>query len=89
MKYFVILAFIFMSEISFAQRRFYRQPRTRPTLTYDLGVAFGQYNNESYTEVTLGFNYKLFEPILWRNAVFTRMGDVENIFGLDTSLRFV
>lgn len=72
-----------------AQKRFYRQPRTRPTLTYDLGVAFGSYNNDSYTEITLGFNYKLLENILWRNAAFSRMGNVENIFGVDTSLRYV
>jgi hypothetical protein len=59
-----------------------------PTFVYDLGVSGGTYDNEDYTEVNLGLSWYAMEHLAWRNSVFGRF-TTTNIFGLDSSLRFV
>lgn len=57
-------------------------------ITFDLGASFGSYNDLTYTEVNLGFNTYFSEYFAWRNAVFGRfMSTVDNIYGVDSSLR--
>jgi hypothetical protein len=57
--------------------------------TYDLGASTGTYNSYSYSEITIGLNYYLTNFLIWRNALFTRMGSgIDSASGLDTSARF-
>jgi hypothetical protein len=94
MKFSIIivgLAIVFASPFCWAQKRHRSSPPSNPYLfTYDLGASFGNYNNSSYTEITLGLNWYLREFLIWRNAVFTRFGSmIDSVTGLDSSVRFV
>lgn len=61
-------------------------PHYHPTLTYDLGVSSGTYNNRNYTEALFGVSYFFKEWLAWRNALFYRFAD-QTLFGLDSSAR--
>lgn len=61
-------------------------------VTYDLGASTGSTTTATgevtYTEANLGVNLFLGDYISWRNAGFSRFQTgVENVYGLDTSLR--
>lgn len=72
---------------TFAQRS--RQAASASTLSWDLGASMGSYGGSSYTEINLGLNWLLTDYLIWRNAAFGRMvTGAENVYGLDTSLRF-
>ncbi len=61
-----------------------------PTLSYDLGLSSGTYNDKGYSEVQLGLNWAALEHLIWRNSLFTRFGSgIRSTGGLDTSARFV
>jgi hypothetical protein len=59
-------------------------------MSYDIGASTGSYNSYSYSEVTLGLNWYLFDNFIWRNAAFTRFGSQsDSTLGVDSSFRFI
>ena len=59
-------------------------------LTYDIGASLGNSSNRSYQELSLGVNAYFYEWLVWRNAGFARFIEgADNMYGLDTSARFV
>ncbi len=59
-----------------------------PYATYDLGLSVGNSGSRNYSELDVGLNYFFKNWFAWRNAVFARFINPENIYGLDTSGRF-
>lgn len=56
-------------------------------LTYDIGFSTGSSGGVSYSEANLGLNLFIKEWLAWRNALFSRFVNPENIYGLDSSMR--
>jgi hypothetical protein len=54
-----------------------------------IGVSSGNASGQSYTEVNLGIGYYFFKWLELENSLFTSLNRVENISGLDSSLRGV
>jgi hypothetical protein len=85
----VAVATLLASHSAKAQKRMRRSAETTHRMTYDLGASTGTYNSYSYSEITVGLNYYLTNFLIWRNALFTRMGTgVDSASGIDTSARF-
>ncbi len=88
-KLFIFAIISFVSHGAHASR-----PQTSDELFYkrsfDLGLSTGTYNNISYTEADLGLNLYFNPHLDLRNALFGRFASgVQNVFGLDSSLRGV
>lgn len=59
-------------------------------LTYDISGSLGSYSGRGYQEISLGLNAHFAEWFIWRNAGFARFTEgTDNIYGLDTTARFV
>ncbi|CAN5558218.1 hypothetical protein BH10BDE1_BH10BDE1_28700 [soil metagenome] len=59
-------------------------------LTYDISGSLGNYGDRGYQEISLGLNAHFAEWFVWRNAGFARFTEgTDNIYGLDTTARFV
>jgi hypothetical protein len=54
-----------------------------------IGVSSGSSGGRSYSEVNLGIGYYFFRWLLFQNSLFASFNRVENIYGLDSSLRGV
>lgn len=61
--------------------------RDYPIFTYDLGFSAGSYSGRNYSEFNFGLNTFFRDWIAWRNALFARFVEPENIYGLDSSGR--
>lgn len=57
-------------------------------ITYDGSVSFGGYRQHSYNEASGGVSLWFEKWFTWRNALFYRMVEPANYFGIDTSGRF-
>jgi len=58
-------------------------------LTWDLGASAGSYAGQGYSELNVGLNWFIEDYLVWRNAVFARFPDSQDmVTGLDTSMRF-
>lgn len=58
--------------------------------TYDVSGALGKTADRNYQELSLGLNAHFYEWLIWRNSAFARFVDgTDNVYGLDTSARFV
>ena len=80
-KYFILISviFLFLSNKSFANHQ---------ALTWDFGLAFGNYGGNNYTEYNLGINLFFYPWLSIRNSGYYRAADDDNaIYGLDSSLR--
>lgn len=61
-------------------------PSQHSTFTYDLGMATGSDNGNSYSEINIALNWYLTDWLNWRNAVFTRFGsNITSVSGLDSA----
>lgn len=59
-------------------------------LTYDLSGSIGSTAGRNYQEISLGLNAHFQDWFIWRNAGFGRfVSGSDNVYGLDTSGRFV
>lgn len=89
-KYVLIFTLSLLSLPGYSQKRqVYTQSSGDSRITYDLSASFGNYNNKSYNEVTLGLNWIMADWFNWRNAAFSRFGEsIDTVSGLDSSARF-
>lgn len=91
MKYFLVLSLSLFSLSGYSQKRgkVYTEVSGNSKVTYDLSASFGNYNNKTYNEITLGLNWIMADWFNWRNAGFSRFGEgVDTVSGLDSSARF-
>jgi hypothetical protein len=60
------------------------------TLSYDVSVSSGTYDNRTYSELQLGLNWYALDWLNWRNSVFQRFGssDLDIVTGFDTAFLF-
>lgn len=68
----------------------YRTEEAPSELSWDLGFAFGDYDNYPYSELDLGLNDRFAHYFNWRNVAWDRFGNSSTIsaLGVDSSLRF-
>lgn len=59
-------------------------------LTFDVSGSIGKTYDRSYQEISLGVNAYFTDWFAWRNSGFARFIEgVDNVYGLDTSARFI
>lgn len=59
-------------------------------LTFDVSGSIGSTGGRGYQELSLGLNAFFYEWLVWRNSAFSRFIEgADNMYGLDTSARFV
>lgn len=59
-------------------------------LTFDVSGSLGSSGGRGYQEISLGINAYFTDWFVWRNSGFSRFIEgTDNVYGLDTSARFV
>ncbi len=81
-----LMSFIVLAQPSLAHAD--SNPMGIEKVTYDLGIAQGDYSNETYTEAEIGLGLFFSQYLEWRNGIFARFTqDESNTYGLDSSVR--
>jgi len=85
----LLLSPFVLTTISQAQQRS-RRVVEDPQWSWDLGVAFGSYDNYSYDEIDLGLNDRFSSIFNWRNVLWDRFSSfaANSAVGVDSSLRY-
>ena len=59
-------------------------------MTFDISGSLGNTSGRGYQEISLGLNAYFTDWFVWRNSGFSRFIEgTDNVYGLDTSARFV